>query len=93
MEWRASHILVKDKGLADQIRKRLSGGASFSGLAKEFSTCPSKSSGGDLGWFGTGKMVKQFEDAVKKLGNGSLSGVVKTQFGYHIIKKTGERNT
>ena len=89
MEWRASHILVKDRELAQAILKKLKGGARFDALAKEYSTCPSKSKGGDLGWFGPGKMVKPFEEAVKKLGRGSVSGLVKTQFGYHIIKKTG----
>ncbi len=89
MEWRASHILVKDKALANEIRKRIVNGASFAAMAKEHSTCPSKSSGGDLGWFGTGKMVPAFEEAVKKLGHGSMSPVVSTQFGFHIIKRTG----
>lgn len=89
MEWRASHILVKDKALATELRKRIVNGASFAAIAKEYSTCPSKSSGGDLGWFGPGKMVGAFEEAVKKLGHGSMSPVVSTQFGYHIIKRTG----
>ena len=89
MEWRASHILVKEKGLAEALLKKIKGGARFDAIAKEYSTCPSKSKGGDLGWFGPGKMVKPFEEAVRKLGRGSVSGVVKTQFGYHIIKKTG----
>lgn len=92
MEWRASHILVKEKGLADQLLKRIRQGARFEALAKEYSTCPSKSKGGDLGWFGPGKMVKAFEAAVVKMRQGSISGVVKTQFGYHIIKKTGEKS-
>lgn len=91
MEWKASHILIKDRGLAQQLWQRVKQGASFEGLAREFSTCPSKSSGGDLGWFGTGKMVPAFESAVKKLGVGSISDVVSTQFGYHIIKVTGKR--
>ncbi|HBE01533.1 MAG TPA: peptidylprolyl isomerase [Spirochaetia bacterium] len=91
MEWRASHILVKDKTQADEIRRKIVNGKSFSDMAREFSTCPSKSSSGDLGWFGPGKMVGPFEEAVKRLSHGSLSPVVKTQFGYHIIKKTGER--
>jgi peptidyl-prolyl cis-trans isomerase C len=91
MEWRASHILVKEKGLAEQILRRLKQGGRFDALAKEFSTCPSKSKGGDLGWFGPGKMVKPFEEAVIKMRQGKISGVVRTQFGYHIIKKTGER--
>ena len=89
MEWRASHILVKERELAQSIQKKLKTGARFEALAKEYSTCPSKSKGGDLGWFGPGKMVKPFEEAVKKLRRGALSGVGKTQFGYHIIKLTG----
>ena len=92
MEWRASHILVKEKSLADQLRDRIKSGADFRSLAEEFSTCPSKSKGGDLGWFGPGKMVKAFEDAVKKMSHGSISNVVSTQFGYHIIKKTGQKD-
>jgi len=92
MEWRASHILVKEKGLADDLRKRLKTGGNFAALASEYSTCPSKSKGGDLGWFGPGKMVKAFEDAVKKMSHGRISNVVSTQFGYHIIKKTGQKD-
>jgi peptidyl-prolyl cis-trans isomerase C len=91
MEWRASHILVKDKSVATDLLKRIKQGANFEALAREFSTCPSKSSGGDLGWFGPGKMVGAFEEAVKRLGNGSVSDVVSTQFGHHIIKKTGQK--
>lgn len=90
-EWRASHILVKDRALAQELLKRAKQGANFEGLAREYSTCPSKSSGGDLGWFGPGKMVSQFEYACKNLGLGSLSDVVQTQFGYHIVKLTGRR--
>lgn len=91
MEWRASHILVKNRSQADEIYKRLKQGANFAALAKEFSTCPSKAKGGDLGWFGSGQMVKPLEAAVAKLSSGALSRPVATQFGYHIIKKTGER--
>jgi peptidyl-prolyl cis-trans isomerase C len=91
MEWKASHILVKERGLAAEIHKKLKSGASFAVLASEFSTCPSKNKGGDLGWFGPGQMVKPFEEAVSKLSSGALSGVVQTQFGFHIIKKTGQR--
>ena len=92
MEWRASHILVKDRSFADDLLKRIKQGAQFESLAKEFSTCPSKSSGGDLGWFGAGKMVPAFESAVKGLSAGSVSDIVQTQFGYHIIKCTGRRD-
>lgn len=91
MEWRASHILVKDRGLAESLLVRIKQGASFEALAREYSTCPSKSSGGDLGWFGPGKMVPAFESAVKRLSPGSVSDLVQTQFGYHIVKCTGRR--
>ena len=92
MEWKASHILVKDRNLATEVLKRLKQGASFESLAREHSTCPSRTSGGDLGWFGTGKMVPAFESAVKRLGVGSLSDVVSTSFGFHVIKVTGKRD-
>ncbi len=91
MEWRASHILVKDRGLAESLLVRIKQGASFEALAREYSTCPSKSSGGDLGWFGPGKMVPAFESAVKRLSPGSVSDLVQTQFGFHIVKCTGRR--
>ena len=91
MEWRASHILLKNKSLADEIYKRIQKGARFDQMAKEFSTCPSKSKGGDLGWFGTGKMVRPFEEAVRKMTRNRPSKPISTQFGFHIIKKTGER--
>ena len=92
MEWRASHILVKDKNLADNILVRIKKGEQFESLAKENSACPSRSSGGDLGWFGPGQMVAAFEAAVKRLSPGSVGDVVQTQFGYHIIKCTGRRD-
>jgi len=91
MEWRASHILVKDRELGNLIQKKLRTGGNFNTLVKEHSTCPSKGKGGDLGWFGRGQMVREFEEAVKKMRTGRVSGLVKTKFGYHIIKKTGER--
>ena len=91
MEWRASHILVKNKAQADELLRTIKQGANFESLAREHSTCPSKSSGGDLGWFGPGKMVAAFESACKRLSPGSLSDVVSTSFGYHIIKLTGRK--
>ena len=69
MEWRASHILIKDRQLAEEILKRARKGTNFSTLAKEFSTCPSKAKGGDLGWFGPGKMVREFERLGFKSGD------------------------
>ena len=91
MEWKASHILVKSRDLAAKIKADIQKGARFEDMARRYSTCPSKSKGGDLGWFGPGQMVKPFEAAVKKAGVGSISDPVQTQFGYHIIKVTGKR--
>lgn len=89
MQFRASHILVKDRALAEKIASEAKKGASFETLARKYSTCPSKSKGGDLGWFGPGQMVPAFENAVKKLSHNRISDPVRTQFGFHIIKKTG----
>lgn len=91
MEWKASHILVRDEALARRLQQEIKQGARFEDLARLHSTCPSKSSGGDLGWFGPGKMVKEFEDACKKVGVGTVTDPVKTQFGYHLIKVTGKK--
>lgn len=89
MEYRASHILLKDKDSADRLYERLKKGENFSSLAHQYSTCPSKEKGGDLGWFKPGEMVKPFEDQVRRMSTGTISKPIKTQFGYHIIKKTG----
>lgn len=91
MEFKASHILVRDQASADKIYERIRKGESFETLARQYSTCPSKSKGGDLGWFKEGQMVPQFENAVRRMGTGMISKPVRTQFGYHIIKKTGAR--
>lgn len=91
MEMRASHILIKDKTLAMEVLKKAKQGNSFEALAREYSECPSKSKGGDLGWFGPGQMVAPFESACKRLSSGGLSDLVATQFGFHIIKLTGRK--
>ncbi|MDR0268438.1 peptidylprolyl isomerase [Paenibacillus sp.] len=89
-EVKASHILVATKEEADDILKQLKNGADFATLAKEKSKDPgSQPKGGDLGYFPRGKMYKEFEDAAFKLKDNELSDVVKTDAGYHIIKKTG----
>ena len=86
---RASHILVDKFGKADEVLKELQNGADFSDLAKKYSTCPSRKKGGDLGEFGKGQMVKEFETAAFKLNVGEITvQPVKTKFGYHIIKRT-----
>jgi parvulin-like peptidyl-prolyl isomerase len=84
---RASHILVKTKGEAEKIKQQLNQGADFASLARQYSTCPSRTKGGDLGYFGPGKMVKEFEDASFALDReGDMSDIVQTRFGYHLIK-------
>ncbi len=89
---RASHILVKTEPEAQAILKQLKGGANFEELAKTKSIDASAGTkGGDLGWFGKGTMIPEFEKVAFGLKEGELSGVVKTQFGYHIIKVTGKR--
>ncbi len=86
---RASHILVDKLKLAQEIREDLYDGADFGKLAQKYSTCSSSKKGGDLGIFGRGDMVPEFERAVYKLKVGEISDPIKTQFGYHIIKRTG----
>jgi len=86
----ASHILVEKQSQALKILEDLKTGADFKELAKKHSTCPSGKRGGDLGSFGRGQMVKPFEDAAFALNVGETTKEpVKTQFGYHIIKRTG----
>ena len=86
---KVSHILVKKKSEADNILKEMEKGADFAELAKKYSLCPSGKKGGSLGFFTRGKMVKEFEKAAFSLAKGEMSGAVKTEFGYHIIKRTG----
>ena len=86
---RASHILVEKQSQAIKVAEELKAGSSFSELAKKYSVCPSGKRGGDLGQFGRGQMVKEFEQAAFSLKVGEVSEPVKTQFGYHIIKRTG----
>ncbi len=84
----ASHILVKTEGEAYVALKQIRDGKSFEDVAKEKSLCPSKRKGGELGWFGRGMMVKEFEDACLSgtAKKGQIIGPIKTQFGYHLIK-------
>lgn len=101
---RASHILLMYQGSArstatrskdeaqtqiSDIESKLGEGADFAELARAHSDCPSKQRGGDLGEFGRGQMVGPFETAAFKMDVGQTSGVVETDFGYHIIKRTG----
>ena len=86
---RASHILVEKQSQALKVQAELKAGADFRELARKYSTCPSGKRGGELGQFGRGQMVKEFEVVAFALKPGQVSDPVKTQFGYHIIKRTG----
>lgn len=84
----AQHILVDQEYEANDILKKISEGVSFEQLAGDFSNCPSGKNGGNLGAFGKGMMVREFENAAFALEVGQVSGPVRTQFGFHIIKRT-----
>lgn len=101
---RASHILLmyegserstasrsKEDALAriQELKAELESGADFAELAQGNSDCPSGGQGGDLGFFGRGMMVPEFDAASAELAVGELSDVVETAFGYHLIMRTG----
>jgi parvulin-like peptidyl-prolyl isomerase len=101
---RASHILLMYAGSArstasrsqtealegiKKIKEQIDQGGDFAELAKEHSDCPSGNSGGDLGMFGRGQMVAAFEQTAFAMEVGDTSDVVETDFGYHLIKRTG----
>jgi peptidyl-prolyl cis-trans isomerase C len=88
---KASHILVKTEKEAKDIQTQLKAGGNFEELAKKNSTDASAAKGGDLGWFGKGSMVPVFEKAALALKEGQVSDIVKSDFGFHIIKLTGKR--
>lgn len=84
---KASHILVEKLSLAEEIHAQVNK-KNFAELAQKYSTCPSRKRGGNLGEFGRGQMVKEFEQAAFNLDVGQISQPVKTKFGYHIIMRT-----
>jgi parvulin-like peptidyl-prolyl isomerase len=83
----AKHILVQHEYEAQDLVKKLEEGTGFDELAQKFSKCPSGKRGGDLGEFGRGRMVKEFEDAAFALEVGQTSAPVRTRFGYHLIQR------
>lgn len=87
----AAHILVKTEQEANELKGRLSNGEKFDALAKKYSLCPSGKKGGDLGWFGRGEMVREFETAAFNNKVGDIVGPIKTQFGYHLILVKGQK--
>ncbi|WP_109465425.1 peptidylprolyl isomerase [Albibacillus kandeliae] len=90
-EFNAAHILVETKEEAEALKAELDKGADFAATAKEKSTGPSGPNGGDLGWFGLGAMVPEFEQAVVGMEPGQISDPIQTQFGWHLIKLNDKR--
>lgn len=86
LEYHAAHILVETQEEATAAIDRVNAGEDFAELAMELSTGPSGPNGGDLGWFGEGTMVAEFETAVMGMEVGAVSEPVQTQFGWHVIK-------
>jgi len=86
-EIHCAHILVKTEKEAQTVIARLEKGDKFANIASEISLCPSGKRGGDLGTFGRGKMVREFEEAAFALQKGQVSPIVKTEFGYHIVRR------
>ena len=85
----ASHILVDTEEQCNEIKAEIENGMSFEDAAKANSSCPSSAQGGDLGKFGPGQMVPEFDKAIFSGDVGVLYGPIKTQFGYHLIDITG----
>lgn len=93
-EYKARHILVETEDEAKALIAELDGGKDFSELAKEKSTGPSGPSGGELGWFGAGQMVKPFADAAASMEKGTYSKTpVQTEFGWHVIMLDDTRDS
>lgn len=85
----ARHILVKSKDDCQKLKEEIEGGADFADLARKHSECPSgKQAGGDLGTFGPGQMVAEFDTVVFSAPIGEVSDPVQTQFGWHLIEVT-----
>ena len=92
IEYHAAHILVEDEEKAKSLLDEIKGGKAFAEVAQANSTDGSAASGGDLGWFGLGAMVKPFEEAVVAAKVGDVIGPVKTDFGWHLILVSETRN-
>lgn len=90
-EVKASHILVETEEEAISLKEKILSGKAFEDVAAENSLCPSGANGGDLGYFGKGQMVKEFEDAAFDLSVGVVSDPVRTNFGWHLILVTDKK--
>jgi len=84
----ARHILVSSEEQCQKLKDEIEAGSDFGGVAKEHSSCPSGAGGGDLGSFGPGQMVPEFDQVVFSADLNTVQGPVKTQFGYHLLEVT-----
>lgn len=84
----ARHILVSDQEQCESLKNRIEGGEDFAELARRYSSCPSSRRGGELGEFGPGQMVPEFDRVVFSAPVGEVQGPVETQFGYHLLEVT-----
>jgi peptidyl-prolyl cis-trans isomerase C len=84
----ARHILVDTEAKCETLKQQIEAGADFAEVAKEHSSCPSGRQGGDLGSFGPGQMVREFDQVVFNEELNKVHGPVKTQFGYHLLEIT-----
>jgi peptidyl-prolyl cis-trans isomerase C len=84
----ARHILVDSETECEQLKQEIAAGADFAEMARRHSSCPSGKQGGELGEFGRGQMVREFDEVVFTGELNTVHGPVKTQFGYHLIEIT-----
>ncbi len=88
MKARARHILVASEDKCNELKNEIIAGADFAEVARQHSTCPSSRQGGDLGEFGPGMMVAEFDKVVFSAPVNEVQGPVKTQFGFHLLEVT-----
>ncbi|ALP51654.1 peptidylprolyl isomerase [Candidatus Tenderia electrophaga] len=88
----ARHLLVETEAQCNDIKAQIEAGADFAELAKQHSKCPSGQQGGDLGEFGKGMMVPEFDQVVFSAPINEVQGPVKTQFGYHLLEVTDRKD-
>jgi peptidyl-prolyl cis-trans isomerase C len=85
---KARHILVDSNEKCEELKSEILGGSDFAEVAREHSSCPSSAQGGNLGEFGPGQMVKEFDEVVFSAELNTVQGPVQTQFGYHLLEVT-----
>ena len=88
----ARHILVDTEAKCLELKQRIADGEDFAVIAREYSSCPSRAQGGDLGRFGPGQMVREFDQVVFSAEPNTVQGPVKTQFGYHLLEVTSRQD-